>query len=1449
MAALDEASRGHEEYRLRLAAEKDIRLAGLDAQRQIAEAQATVLAAGLEKADISIVGGEDVFFDRLLSAVSAARSVDTFVDTSTTAQALGAAWLDGSGRFTDDATRVLTALGANNGAAGLTALLGRLASGQGAGPDIGAAAGGVPTRGRPPYSRSCSPPPAGRGERTREEVTAAPATRDPAPGDPAGDGSAPGDPAGQAGEQVPDAYAVLRTRLAASAAELGRRAQALDAARTAVFGAGEMLLTGVLRPRTERPATPADIAAVGPYLLFAANPADPAAVEDVGDVFQVLRPAGSDPESSAGDAAATPVAAPPGLLDDPVFLRDFRELYRYYRQTRLLRLRAQEGRLLAVFRTGAEPGDVRVLSWRVGPDGACRYQGAARESPARPAGAPALNWMPLGREHQVPGRRPHLAVPAADGGVLTLDTTGGLLRIRTGDTVHEEPVDDALQSLADADAAFAAVGPLVLLRVRPYREDADRYFTVNTRTARIERTDVPAHAYLPLPEGQGVVFPGGVALAAGGTRTFDLGPQADPGRLEFERLVRAPGGAEVLYVFHAADDGRRLLLPYDLVRQEAAAPLHVQGCALYEDGTLLTLRPADGGEAGRVHTLQVRRTPFAADTWAPPAGDGPLQRIGNPDLVRAVSDTLALVRAAQEPAPTTAQYEALAAAADRVLDRHPWLAATESGGDPAAAGLAGPVAAIRDTARQALVERARVRDLIGQADRAAGQAEERIAALRPADPRRIGRGRRRVGPQAHRTRHRAGTVGDPAGDAVRRPGPAGRRGRRPRAGVRAGRGPRRRVLRRPARLRRAPRPRRRTRGLRCGDRDGGGGGAAGRGARRAGRRAGHRHRHGDRPGRRRRGAAHPRPGVGSSGARRGQPGAGAARGAPHRAGRGRVRGRVRRGGRPAGAGDRRGAAPPRTPRSVATSNSAACSPGWSTWPRGSPPSRSGRRRWRSAGPASSRPSPAAASRLADERAARVRALASSADRVLDAVRRRAGGPGVRRRGPRVLRRRPDGARRYAPDRGAAARARRRRAGPRSWTRRSPPPARTPPGPCATGSTCTRTAAPRIRLGRHRFAGQPPSPSTSRWCRTTAAWPSPSPAPTTGARCATPHFAATRRSATARCRRSRPELYRAEYLAATLFRASRAPPARPGPGTAAEAAAAAAARAGRGVRARRPRPRRGADPRRAAAGCAAGAGLLRHPAAVRTAAQLFWAHGADAPVRTAWTTRARSLTRAGTAFAGRPAAQAAALADLAAELGAAAADFGRRQGTGVGPADLDATGTALLGEYLFEELADEQAGFADERRGAGRCWTGSSPRSAAQTARPTRSSPPTWRPWRTRRRPGASWPWRGSARSPPPKGTAGTHLLEAAVGIAVGGRLPRTTRRTRPSPSASTGCSARIRGSTGRRADRTARRTPRPRTAVPHRARCPRTAPTSAAAPNCWAPSGTGCAWTTTGRAR
>ncbi|WP_166353885.1 flotillin family protein [Phytoactinopolyspora limicola] len=107
MAALDEASRGHEEFRLRLEMEKDVRLAGLNVQRDVAEAQAKVLATGLEQADINIVGGESVFFDRIVNSISLGKGVDSFVNHSDVASTIAEPWLNGSSNVVEDIMSLL----------------------------------------------------------------------------------------------------------------------------------------------------------------------------------------------------------------------------------------------------------------------------------------------------------------------------------------------------------------------------------------------------------------------------------------------------------------------------------------------------------------------------------------------------------------------------------------------------------------------------------------------------------------------------------------------------------------------------------------------------------------------------------------------------------------------------------------------------------------------------------------------------------------------------------------------------------------------------------------------------------------------------------------------------------------------------------------------------------------------------------------------------------------------------------------------------------------------------------------------------------------------------------------------------------------------------------------------------------------------------------------------
>ncbi|MBT3376624.1 MAG: flotillin family protein [Lentisphaerae bacterium] len=88
MKRLDEVGRDHEEFKLELTKEERVELATIDVNRQIAEAQATVLAEAMKTAKIDIVGGDGEFLKNFLRSVSLAKSVDEFVSKSDEAQKL-----------------------------------------------------------------------------------------------------------------------------------------------------------------------------------------------------------------------------------------------------------------------------------------------------------------------------------------------------------------------------------------------------------------------------------------------------------------------------------------------------------------------------------------------------------------------------------------------------------------------------------------------------------------------------------------------------------------------------------------------------------------------------------------------------------------------------------------------------------------------------------------------------------------------------------------------------------------------------------------------------------------------------------------------------------------------------------------------------------------------------------------------------------------------------------------------------------------------------------------------------------------------------------------------------------------------------------------------------------------------------------------------------------------
>jgi hypothetical protein len=84
MKQLNDASKDHEEFRLKLQKEKEVELASIHIQKDIAEAQAKVLAEAFRTANIDIVGGDNTFFDNIIKQISRGKGIDKWVDNSNT---------------------------------------------------------------------------------------------------------------------------------------------------------------------------------------------------------------------------------------------------------------------------------------------------------------------------------------------------------------------------------------------------------------------------------------------------------------------------------------------------------------------------------------------------------------------------------------------------------------------------------------------------------------------------------------------------------------------------------------------------------------------------------------------------------------------------------------------------------------------------------------------------------------------------------------------------------------------------------------------------------------------------------------------------------------------------------------------------------------------------------------------------------------------------------------------------------------------------------------------------------------------------------------------------------------------------------------------------------------------------------------------------------------------
>lgn len=479
-------------------------------------------------------------------------------------------------------------------------------------------------------------------------------------------------------------YEIIRNRLSGHGRELRQRLEQLNAARKDVFGGVESRLVGSERITTANNCVPRDMIPVGQRFLFGYNVFIGLRSETVpSDVLAVYE---------WRDGALAPAAL--DLIRDERFETDFRNLYKYYRQTTFAKFALRGPHLFMVFRVGKSVTDVKAFKWLVR-GGQMTYLDNRSDHEFTYPPQHEFEWKRATHDMQRSGQFPHVSIEDR----VFVETVGGDLTVKiednttSGEGIYREPVDNPDQTLDDAEIHYALVGNLVLLRIRPYQEQAFRYIVYNEKVQQAVRIDSIADACVLLPDGHGLIFPKGVYLQVGQVKLFDHAMED----MVYEKCIPSPNGEDFLYCFYNRESGGYVLLSYNLIEQRVDTPIVCSGFSCFADGTLTYFRAEE--QPQKHHAIQVWQTPYRdADHPVEVRQDSFLYKIGNKDIVRCMAECTELLTLLGKDDTYGNLYVDIAKAAQDIRDSYFWVGREET------FRLAEPLEQIRQAAASAIEE-------------------------------------------------------------------------------------------------------------------------------------------------------------------------------------------------------------------------------------------------------------------------------------------------------------------------------------------------------------------------------------------------------------------------------------------------------------------------------------------------------------------------------------------------------------------------------------------------------------------------------------------------------------------------------------------------------------------------------------------------------------------------
>ncbi|MDL2305262.1 DNA repair ATPase [Bacteroides sp. OttesenSCG-928-D19] len=478
-------------------------------------------------------------------------------------------------------------------------------------------------------------------------------------------------------------YEIIRKRLAAQRDELLTRLASLNQARKEVFTSTEFSLIANQRINTENNCEARGIMAFGSLCIFGYNVHFGLRSDiQLSDVFSIYLFENNQfiPQTLE-------------LISDETFVTDYKNLYKYYRDSIFSRFRRTENYIYMIFQTSKNADDLKAFKWLI-KGNKLIYQDDRSIHEVLRAPQHEFKWTKTTLDDRRLGAYPHISILDK----VFIEAVGGDITFKiednthTGKGIYAEPVENKDQQLDDADYYYADLGNLILIRIRPYQEEF-RTYIFNTRTKEVVNVPMLNNAGILLPDNHGVIFPNGYYLQNGEYKVFE----SDLTELEFFRKVASPNGEDYLYIFYQNKRNVYVLMSYNIINQQVETPIICNGHTLYADGTLIFFRSEQ--EATRHHQVQIWRTPYARQLMENyEKRDNVLYKIGNKDIVKAMAECQSVVHLINKEDTYEGLYEDIVKKANDLIDAYFWIT------NPDTFALAEPLKQIKEVANTAIDE-------------------------------------------------------------------------------------------------------------------------------------------------------------------------------------------------------------------------------------------------------------------------------------------------------------------------------------------------------------------------------------------------------------------------------------------------------------------------------------------------------------------------------------------------------------------------------------------------------------------------------------------------------------------------------------------------------------------------------------------------------------------------